>query len=97
MNDIQTMRAQSEEVSEWLRILAHPERLMVVYQLTSGELGVEDLLKYSNLSQSAFSQHLTVLRNHHIIQARKDSQKVFYSLVDHRVTDIVNTLKRVFL
>ncbi|MGO1296342.1 MAG: ArsR/SmtB family transcription factor [Vibrio sp.] len=91
------MREQSEEVSEWLRILAHPERLMVVYQLTSGELGVGDLLKHSNLSQSAFSQHLTVLRNHHIIEARKRSQKVFYSLVDHRVTDIVKTLKHVFL
>ncbi|SJL83952.1 ArsR/SmtB family transcription factor [Vibrio palustris] len=97
MEDLQTMRAQSKEVSEWLRILAHPERLMVVYQLTSGEQGVGELLKHSALSQSAFSQHLTVLRNNHIIQARKRSQQVFYSLADNRVTDVVNTLKHVFL
>ncbi|HFF3181286.1 TPA: ArsR/SmtB family transcription factor, partial [Vibrio cholerae] len=50
----------------------------------------------STLSQSAFSQHLTVLRKHGIIQARKESQQVFYRLADSRITALIQSLQNVF-
>ncbi len=94
--DINTMKKNAAEVSELLRIMAHPERLMVLCQLTKGEVGVGMLQQGSSLSQSAFSQHLTVLRKHGIIQARKESQQVFYSLADTRVTQLIQSLQTTF-
>lgn len=90
------MKKNAEEVAELLRVMAHPERLMVLCQLTQSEMGVGQLQQGSTLSQSAFSQHLTVLRKHGIIQARKESQQVFYRLADSRITALIQSLQNVF-
>ncbi len=90
------MQTNVVEAAELLKVIAHPERLMVVCQLTQGEVGAGALQANSTLSQSAFSQHLTVLRKHQLIQARKESQQVFYSLSDPRVEAIISSLHTVF-
>ncbi|GIC31922.1 transcriptional regulator, ArsR family [Vibrio cholerae] len=94
--EMDEMKKNAEEVAELLRVMAHPERLMVLCQLTQSEMGVGQLQQGSTLSQSAFSQHLTVLRKHGIIQARKESQQVFYRLVDSRITALIQSLQNVF-
>lgn len=90
------MQTNAVEAADLLKVMAHPERLMVLCQLTQGEVGVGALQQGSNLSQSAFSQHLTVLRKHQLIQARKESQQVFYSLADPRVEALIQSLHSVF-
>lgn len=94
--EIEQMKSNTVEVAELLRVMAHPERLMVLCQLTQSEMGVGQLQQGSTLSQSAFSQHLTVLRKHGIIQARKESQQVFYRLADSRITALIQSLQNVF-
>lgn len=94
--NIEQMKTNAIEVSELLKTLAHPERLMVLCQLINGEVGVGQLQQSSMLSQSAFSQHLTVMRKHGIIQARKESQQVFYSLSDSRIAQLIQSLQTVF-
>ncbi|MGL4830726.1 MAG: metalloregulator ArsR/SmtB family transcription factor [Vibrio sp.] len=94
--EIDEMKKNAVEVAELLRVMAHPERLMVLCQLTNREMGAGQLQQGSTLSQSAFSQHLTVLRKHGIIQARKESQQVFYSLADSRITALIQSLQNVF-
>jgi DNA-binding transcriptional ArsR family regulator len=90
------MQTNVVEAADLLKVIAHPERLMVVCQLTQGEVGAGVLQANSTLSQSAFSQHLTVLRKHQLIQARKESQQVFYSLLDPRIEAIISSLHTVF-
>lgn len=90
------MQESAIEAAELLKVMAHPERLMVLCQLTQGEVGVGQLQLSSALSQSAFSQHLTVLRKHNLIRARKASQQVFYSLADPRVEPLIQSLHSVF-
>lgn len=90
------MQGNAIEAAELLKVMAHPERLMVLCQLIQGEVGVGQLQLSSALSQSAFSQHLTVLRKHNLIKARKASQQVFYSLADPRVEPLIQSLHSVF-
>ncbi|MCK6263637.1 metalloregulator ArsR/SmtB family transcription factor [Vibrio sp. ZSDE26] len=94
--DIDEMHSQAENAADLLRVMAHPERLMVLCQLTIGEVGVGELLRCSSLSQSAFSQHLSVLRNYGLIEARKESQQVFYSLADPRVEVLIGSIHGLF-
>ncbi|MGF1755332.1 metalloregulator ArsR/SmtB family transcription factor [Vibrio makurazakiensis] len=94
--DPNTMQEAVGEAANLLKIMAHQERLMVLCQLTNGEVGVGELFKHSSLTQSAFSQHLTVLRKHEIIHARKASQQVFYSLSDKNAEKLIGCLHSIF-
>jgi DNA-binding transcriptional ArsR family regulator len=94
--NVEKMRHNAKEVSDLLKILAHPERLMVLCQLIKGEVGAGELQQLSSLSQSAFSQHLTVLRKHGLVVVRKESQLVYYSLADQRASQIINSLETIF-
>ncbi|BDR16271.1 metalloregulator ArsR/SmtB family transcription factor [Vibrio sp. STUT-A11] len=94
--DVVKMKGSAIEAADLLKVMAHPERLMVLCQLTQGEVGVGELQKHSFLSQSAFSQHLTVLRKHNLISARKEAQQVFYSLSEPRVESLIKALHGVF-
>ncbi|MDF2154507.1 metalloregulator ArsR/SmtB family transcription factor [Vibrio sp. CAU 1672] len=94
--NIADMQKNANEATDLLKVMAHPERLMVLCQLTRGEVGVGELQKNSKLSQSALSQHLTLLRKHNLISARKSSQQVFYSLAEPRVEALIQALHSVF-
>ena len=96
MIDIEKMQQQSEQVAAFLKVVAHPDRLMVLCLLTQGEQGVTDLSLHTRLSQSAFSQHLSVLRKNGIVKVRKEAQQVFYALADHRTEALLNVLKNEF-
>jgi ArsR family transcriptional regulator len=94
--EMSNMRNSAESVSDLLKTMAHPERLLVLCQLMEGEVGAGTLQQASSLSQSAFSQHLTVLRRHGIVKVRKESQQVFYSLSDNRVSRLINCLHEIY-
>lgn len=86
------LHTNSAQVVEVLKAMSHPERLMILCQLTKGEMGVGRLLSTSRMSQSALSQHLTVLRKSNLVRFRKESQHVFYSLSDERVVPLIKQL-----
>nr|WP_241832534.1 metalloregulator ArsR/SmtB family transcription factor [Salinivibrio sp. PR6] len=94
--DIVAMREQASLVATMLKVMAHPERLIVLCQLLAGERSVGQLLQGSSLSQSAFSQHLSVLKRHQLVKVRKSSQQVFYQLNDPHVAAIIATLQRLY-
>ncbi|MFK0569532.1 ArsR/SmtB family transcription factor [Endozoicomonas sp.] len=93
---LEEMKSKASEAAGILKVMSHPERLMVLCQLVQGEMGAGQLQESSALSQSAFSQHLTLLRKHQLVTFRKESQQVYYSLADPRIEEIVTTLHRVF-
>ena len=94
--DLEKMKESAQEATELLKTMAHPERLLVLCQLVDGEISAGALQEKSALSQSAFSQHLGVLRKHGLVQTRKDAQQVFYSLADSRVKKLLETMQATF-
>ncbi|MCK5819252.1 MAG: helix-turn-helix transcriptional regulator [Psychromonas sp.] len=93
---LEDIHGKAKEVSALLKILAHTDRMIVLCLLTNGEMNVSQLRSHSNLSQSAFSQHLAVLRNNKLVKARKSSQQVFYALSDGRVDLLLDALQHAF-
>ncbi len=79
-----------------LKRMAHRDRLLILCHLTSGEISAGDLSRRSLLSQSAFSQHLAVLRADKLVKTRKDAQTVYYSLSNDDVLEVLSTLKQIF-
>ena len=90
------MKERATEVADVLKTMTHPERLMVLCQLVDGEVSASQLQENSTLSQSAFSQHLAVLRKNNIVKVRKESQSVFYSLADARIEALIASFYNIF-
>ncbi|WP_413693632.1 ArsR/SmtB family transcription factor [Psychromonas sp. KJ10-2] len=84
------------EASELLKVMAHKDRMVVLCLLSEGEMGVAELREHTKLSQSAFSQHLSVLRKNQLVSIRKEAQAVFYSLADDRVNIILKAMQQAF-
>ncbi len=95
-NKLTLIHDKAAEVSELLKLMAHADRMVVLCLLSNGEMGVSDLREHTQLSQSAFSQHLGVLRKNNLVKVRKESQQVFYSLADGRVSILLNALQSAF-
>ena len=97
MNDkLALIHDNAAQVSELLKLMAHQDRMVVLCLLSSGEMGVSELREHTKLSQSAFSQHLGVLRKNEIVKVRKESQQVFYSLADGRVSILLKAMQQAF-
>lgn len=75
-----------------MKAVANENRLMVLCALAAGELSVGELLERVDLSQSALSQHLAVLRNGGFVTTRRESQTIFYSLTDSRTRQLIRFL-----
>lgn len=96
MNQINEMQQNSKKAALMLKALSHESRLLILCLLTQGEMCVSDLQEYSDLSQSAFSQHLSVLRKEALVKVRKESQTVYYSILDKNVEKILKVLYEIY-
>jgi DNA-binding transcriptional ArsR family regulator len=74
-----------------LKQVSDPTRLQVVSLLSEGEHHVGGLCDQFNMSPTAVSHHLALLRHGGIIERRRHGQKNFYSLTDagYRLSKIV--------
>lgn len=93
---LKKMKAQSQKASRLLKIMSHPERLIALCSLLSGEKTVGELLQASSLSQSAFSQHLAALRKEKIVATRKVAQSIFYRINRKEVKEMITALHKVY-
>ena len=76
---------EAEELTETLKALASPGRLRVLTELLAGERTVEQLAAAADLSLSATSHHLRLLRTLRLVRARRDGRHVNYALHDHHL------------
>ena len=75
----------TQELASLFGALSHPDRVRIVEELRSHEQDVNRLAEILNCSHSRVSQHLSVLKAHHLVSPRREGRHVFYSLKDPRV------------
>jgi DNA-binding transcriptional ArsR family regulator len=90
------MRAHSDDAAQLLKVLANDKRLMILCLLADGEHSVGELNALLELSQSALSQHLAVLREHALVETRRDAQTIYYSLVPGPAFQVIQTLHGIY-
>ncbi|MBX7539675.1 metalloregulator ArsR/SmtB family transcription factor [Qipengyuania sp. GH29] len=86
------MRANAARATALLKSMANESRLMILCHLSQGEMSVGELSEHLALSQSALSQHLSLLRREHLVKTRRNSQYVYYSLDSEEVKAVMGTL-----
>ena len=91
------MEEKAKQIAELLKVLANENRLLIFCALMREPMTVSELAKaVPAITQSALSQHLSLLRAHGILDSAKSGQSITYSVADHRVEQIINVLKKYY-
>lgn len=77
----------SRGLADLFRQLAHADRLRLIEELRNGEKDVTSLAMALSLPSSRVSQHLSLLRAHHLVEERRDGRNHFYRLAQPFVAD----------
>jgi ArsR family transcriptional regulator, virulence genes transcriptional regulator len=94
--DLALFEESAGRAATLLRLLGNERRLMVLCQLANGELSVSELQSRVGLSQSALSQHLALLREEGVVATRRESQTIYYRIIDHAAMRVIETLAELF-
>ncbi|MGI6361705.1 MAG: ArsR/SmtB family transcription factor [Bacillota bacterium] len=91
------MEHEVKQISELLKVLANENRLLILCMLIKESQTVSGLgEKIPNITLSALSQHLSLLKAHGILDSSKSGQNVTYAIADHRVKEIISVLKKYY-
>jgi ArsR family transcriptional regulator, virulence genes transcriptional regulator len=94
--EVARLHGSAVRVTDLLKVMANPSRLMILCQLAEGEKSVGEMESVIGQSQSGLSQHLAVLRRKRIVSTRREAQSIYYSLASKEVEEIMAALYRVF-
>jgi DNA-binding transcriptional ArsR family regulator len=86
--------ATVESIAEVFKLLGDPTRVRLVDALSHGERCVCDLSALVNLSESAVSHQLRLLRAARLVRVRRSGRLAYYSLDDHHVVGLLYDTRR---
>lgn len=90
------MGAHAADAARLLKALANEKRLLLLCLLVEGERSVGELNARVDLSQSALSQHLAVLREDGLVTTRREAQTIYYALAEGPAQQILATLHGIY-
>lgn len=90
------MHEHAGEAAQLMKALGNEQRLLILCNLLEGPLSVGELNEHVQLSQSALSQHLAVLRDLQLVETRREAQSVYYSLPAGPVLQVMALLQQIY-
>ena len=78
------------DLAELFKIFGDSTRIKILYVLFESEMCVCDIAQLLNMTQSAISHQLRILKQSQLVKSRRDGKSVFYSLADDHVYRIIN-------
>ncbi|MBT8079740.1 MAG: metalloregulator ArsR/SmtB family transcription factor [Gammaproteobacteria bacterium] len=90
------MQEHAAEAAQLMSALGNESRLMILCMLAEQERSVGELNAVVPLSQSALSQQLARLRQQGLVRTRRESQTIFYSLVDGPANQVIHLLHDIY-
>lgn len=94
--NIDNMQETAGQVSELMKVLSNPVRLILLCQLVEGEKSVGQLAGLLDLRDAAVSQQLALLRKDGLVANRRDGQTIFYSLARGDIEALIRFLYRTY-
>lgn len=77
------------DLAELFKIFGDSTRIRILFALYDDEHNVGEIAETLNMTQSAVSHQLKILRQAKLIQARRDGKQIYYSLADEHVHTII--------
>ena len=95
MTKVQIQIDKLEQAASKLRAMAHPMRIAIIELLHDGKrLSVTEIYRKLKIEQAAASHHLNILKNKGVLTSQREGKKIFYSLKNQVLTEIVDCINR---
>ena len=83
-----------EMAASKLRAIAHPMRIAIIGLLNDNQLSVTEIYENLNIEQASASHHLNILKSKGVLSSRRNGKKIFYSLKNQTLTEIIECINR---
>ena len=83
------------KIAKMLKVLAEPKRLKIINLLSNGKMCASEILKAFRVSQPTLSHDMKALVDGKFVIARREGQKMFYSLNPDTIFDIQTALSEI--
>ncbi len=77
------------DLAELFKVFGDSTRIKILFALFETERSVGEIAELLNMTQSAVSHQLKILRQSKLVEARRDGKQIFYSLADEHVHTII--------
>ena len=87
----ETMPDETEldSLAELFKVFGDPTRIRILFVLFETEVCVCDLARALNMTQSAVSHQLRILKQSRLVKNRREGKSMFYSLADDHVRTMI--------
>ena len=89
VNDTMPEETELYDLAELFKVFGDSTRIRILFVLFEAEVCVCDLAKVLNMTQSAISHQLRILKANKLVNCRREGKSVFYSLADGHVRTII--------
>jgi ArsR family transcriptional regulator len=79
------------------KAFADPKRLFIIKELAQGERSVGELAGKLGVRSANVSQHLAILRDRGVVEARREGTTLFYYLTNPRIADACHLVRQILL
>ncbi len=79
-----------ENLTQLFKVLGDPSRMKVLFQIGSSEACVTEVAARLNMSESAVSHHIHILRMNGLVRWRRSGKAIYYVLKDDHVRSIIS-------
>lgn len=79
------------ELADLYKVFSDATRVKIMYALAGGELCVASIGEVTSSTQSAVSHQLRILKQAHLVRARREGRNVLYALADDHVLTLLET------
>ncbi len=94
--EVDRMMTNARAASEFLKALAHENRLLLLCLLSARERSVTELENLLSMRQPAVSQQLARLRLDGLVEARREGKAIYYSVADEGTRQVIALLYDMF-
>ena len=77
------------QLAELFKVFGDSTRIRILHALSQNELCVQDIADNLNMTQSAISHQLRILKQAALVKFRRDGKAIYYSLADDHVATIM--------
>lgn len=78
------------DLAELFKVLGDPTRVRILWALFKEERSVKDIAELLEMTQSAISHQLKILKQAKLVKNRREGKTIFYSLADNHIYTIFN-------
>lgn len=78
------------DLADFFKVFGDSTRIKILYVLMCSEMCVCDLAQVLNMTQSAISHQLRIIKQMDLVKNRRDGKTIFYSLSDDHIKDILS-------